>query len=323
MQVPAVGRVKKTYVIAGAAVVAGIVGYAWWRRGQAPADIPAYTEEDVISDGIADTAGGVAGGSANSGGASHDGSTAPDTDAEWAQQANELLGGLFEPGALSVALGRYLTHQSLTSDQANMVRATIGQLGYPPGGQYPLDTSTGATPSALTEPKSLRLWSSPKGTTGTDWVAIEWNAVPGATDYRIYRGSGDSIGASTDTKHYVQGLRPGTSYTFTVAAVAGGKEGPRSAPLTVKTKTVSLTKPATPTVSAITRTSVKLTTSKVTGADYYRWYITGADNAVSDGPTVTVTGLKPNTSYSVTVRADTSTGAVGPESGRRTFRTKR
>jgi len=129
VDVPAVGRVKKQYVYVAVALVAGIVGYAWWHRSTAaPTDVPAYGEGDVTADGIADTAGGRAGGSANSGGLAVNESGTPATDAEWARAATEVLQGGYDVGAIQAAIGRYLTHQSLSSDQEAIVRAAIGAL---------------------------------------------------------------------------------------------------------------------------------------------------------------------------------------------------
>ena len=322
VQVPAVGRVKKQYVIAGALVVAGIVGYAYWRAGQAaPADFPAYTEEDVITDGVSDTAGGVAGGSANSGGGSTDGSTSPDTDAEWAAQAREALAGAFDMAAFSVALGKYLSQQPLTATEQNMVRAAIGAVGYPPGGRYPITSDTSGTPSTFNEPTGLKATA-----VGTTSVTLQWNKVTGASGYRIFRADlgSEPTGDSGDTTAYQRGLEPNKSYTFQVAArTATGATGPKSQPITVKTQPVKLGKPATPSVSGVTRTSAKVSTRPVSGARDYHWYVNGRQVGGTDGPSFTLTGLKPNTTHRVTVAADTPTQGTGPQSAPRTFKTKR
>lgn len=320
VDVPAVGRVKKQYVIAAAALVAGIVGYAYWRAGQAPADFPAYTDEDVVSDGVTDTAGGVAGGSANSGGLGVDNSTSPDTDAEWVQFAREALAGTFDDAALAVALGRYIGHETLTSAQADMVRAAIGSLGYPPGGKYPIDTVTGSTPSALTEPKNLRVIA--KDTTS---VTIAYDPVPGAALYRAYRsGASTNVGATDGGNHSIRisGLEPNREYSFQIAAdTIGGKPGPKSQPIKAKTAAITLAKPAKPSVSA-TATTAKVSTKAVSGARGYHWYLNGQLSNETDAPTWTFTGLKRGTTYRVNVAADTPTQGRGPKSDTTTFKTK-
>lgn len=327
VDVPAVGHVKKTYVIAGGALIAGIAGYAWWKASSANAagaDIPAYTEGDVAADGVTDTSGGAAGSSANSGGSNTNTSTTPDTDAEWVQQATEALSGSYDLAALSTALGRYITHVSLTTAQQDMVRAAIGIVGYPPGGQYAIMPDATPTPSALTEPKHVRLWSSPEGKTGSSFIALEWDAVSGASHYRIFRGLGENVGDSTDTKFYVRGLQPNTSYSFVVKALdASNKEGPASTKFTAKTTSVSLTKPAAPKVSSVTKSSAVLSTTALKGVRSYLWYINNVAHGHSDGPSYKVVGLRANTAYKASVKADNPTQAPGPVSGQTAFHTKK
>jgi hypothetical protein len=322
VNVPAVGRVKKQYVYVGAALIAGIVGYAYWRQSTAaPEDIPAYTDEDVITDGVTDTAGGAAGGSANSGGTSVDNSTTPDTDSEWVMMARDALSGSFDDAALSVALGKYIGRTGLTSTEQNMVRAAIGSVGYPPGGKYPLESDTSGSPSTFQEPGGLRATA-----VQSTSITIQWNKVAGASGYRIFRADtgNEPVGDSGDTTAYVRGLKPNTSYTIYVAArTATGATGPKSQPLKVKTAAVKLARPATPSVSSITRSTVKVTTRAVSGADRYGWYINGIAHGSSDGPSYTVQGLKPNTSYRVSVAADNSTQAPGPQSPSKSFKTKK
>lgn len=321
VDVPKVGRIKKSYVYVGAAVVAGVVGYAYWRRAQTPVDIPAYTDADVVTDGVTDTAGGAPGGSANSGGASTDTSTTPDTDSEWVQQARESLSGTFDDAALSIALGRYIAHEGLSSPQQDMVRAAIGAIGYPPGGHYPLNSDLSPSPSTFGEPRNLKV----TGTTSST-VKLSWSGVTGASGYRIFRSDlgSEPIGDSGDTSFEARGLQPNRSYSFTVAArTATGAIGPRSAPATGKTAAVKLGRPSTPTVSGITRTSAVLKTGKVTGADHYIWYINGVQHGASDAPQYTVVSLKANTTYQVSVKADTITQSPGPESAKKSFKTRK
>jgi chitodextrinase len=69
-------------------------------------------------------------------------------------------------------------------------------------------------------------------------VPLKWNKVTGADYYRVYRhGISGNIGSSEDTQITIGGLKPNTSYTFTVRAVGDdGKLGPASSSKTVKTK---------------------------------------------------------------------------------------
>lgn len=323
VDVPAVGRVKKQYVYVGGALVIGIVGYAYWQRSTAaPADIPAYTDADVTDEGVTDTAGGAAGGSANSGGLNVDNSTTPDTDPEWVMMARDALTGVYDDAALATALGRYITHQSLTSAQADMVRAAIGSLGYPPGGAYPLDTSTGSTPSTLAAPTNLRVMAHDSSS-----VTIAYDPVAGAEYYRAYRtGASTNVGSTDAGNHYIRisGLTPNTEYSFQIAAdTTSATPGPKSAPIKAKTDAVKLKAPATPTVSSITRSTAKVSTTKVSGATRYGWYVNGIAHGSSDAPSYTLKGLKGNTHYTVAVAADNGSQAPGPQSGKRSFTTKK
>lgn len=321
VDVPAVGRVKKQYVIGGAALVAGIVGYAYWRAAQAPVDYPAYSEEDVATDGITDTAGGSAGGSANSGGSSTDSSTSPDTDSEWVQMATEALAGSFELSAVQTALGRYITHQTVTAAQEDIIRSAIGAMGYPPGGQYSIITGTGSTPSALTEPKGLKV-----GAKTATTVVLSWTAVAGASGYRVYRtGVPVNVGQSVAPTITVGGLTPGKQYTFHVRAQdSSGKTGPRSADIKATTTGAKLTAPKGLRATATTKSTATLAWSAVSGADGYRAYRRGVTQNVgaSRDTSMTIGGLKPNTTYYVKVAA-TAGSTTGPGSGWIRVKTKK
>jgi hypothetical protein len=90
--------------------------------------------------------------------------TAPSTNASWAQQVEAYLGQLgYDPTTVAAALGKYLTGQTLSSDQSGIVSAAQGFFGQPPQGAPPTITvpPTGQTPSPgtgkFTAPGGLRL----------------------------------------------------------------------------------------------------------------------------------------------------------------------
>jgi|SRR5215467_143824 len=61
--------------------------------------------------------------------------TAPSTNASWAQQVESYLQNLgYDPVATAAAIGKYLTGQTLTSDQSGIVSAAQGFFGPPPQG---------------------------------------------------------------------------------------------------------------------------------------------------------------------------------------------
>ena len=85
---------------------------------------------------------------------------------------------------------------------------------------------------------------------GNIWMRQSWNAVPGATSYRIARSSGPVItyviAAPTTTNLETNALFvPGTSYTYTVTAIINGVAQTPSAPVTVIAPTASCPVPTT------------------------------------------------------------------------------
>ncbi len=69
---------------------------------------------------------------------------------------------------------------------------------------------------------------------GPTAVSLSWNSVPGATSYWIYRDN--VVPAIVTTTSYVDGsVSPGTTYTYSIAAVVNSTLGPKSSPVTVTT----------------------------------------------------------------------------------------
>src|SRR5215472_675434 len=61
--------------------------------------------------------------------------TQPSTNASWAQQVEAYLQQIgYDPTAVGAALGKYLTGQTLSSDQQGIVAAALGFFGQPPQG---------------------------------------------------------------------------------------------------------------------------------------------------------------------------------------------
>jgi len=139
INLPQIGQVKKTYVYLGVAAVAGLVGYAWYRRNQggpaAPSDqqvdpltgLPPATEDQLptgyvnprpVQSVIDDTTGG-----------------APRNNQEWSAQVTELLGNLgYEPGHVAAVLGKFLAHLPLTADEGQLIQTAWAYAGRPPEG---------------------------------------------------------------------------------------------------------------------------------------------------------------------------------------------
>lgn len=78
--------------------------------------------------------------------------TAPSTNAQWAQQVEAYLQGLgYDPVAVGNAIGKYLTGQHLSQNQAGIVAAAKAFFGQPPTGAPPIVVNP---PSGQHTPKS-------------------------------------------------------------------------------------------------------------------------------------------------------------------------
>lgn len=275
VKVPGIGPVDKKWVYAGGALAAGIAGYAWWRylRGGSGGggDVAEPGSEDYSADGGAYgedvTGGGGYGGGygGGSGGGLSSSTTDPDevitNNAQWAQRAIAALSDVgIETTVASLAIGLYLAGVELSTTQADIVRQALALVGDPPVGTHPIKVNTGTPPpnnnppdtnpppannddgalhgkkgADLAAPTGLRTWGNgPSKTT----VPLEWNPVPGAVGYRVYRSDLTyNVGHSIDTKITIQGLTPGKSYGWFVRAMGvDGKYGPKSSTITLKTK---------------------------------------------------------------------------------------
>lgn len=277
-------HVKKGYVYAGGAVVAGAaaVGYVRSKRAGGTATAPAAgdgstTDSSGLAAGIdpatgyptgsaADTEAlgalsGVGGFGGGGGFITTGSSAAPafTTNGQWAQNAEAYLTSSAGADATTVssALGKYLTGQALTANQADVVEQAIAFDGYPPqsgstgfppslnmqsgggGGDTgdpgttvpppPGGTGTGQGASGrLTAPTGLRV--TVRGKTG---VQVTWNGVPGASGYVAQAKTGGPNGANANgpfstssTVANFGNLKPGTSYTALIwpsdAQIKGG-----------------------------------------------------------------------------------------------------
>lgn len=87
----------------------------------------------------------------------------------------------------------------------------------------------GGNPSGPATPGGLRV----TGTTNTS-VSLAWNAVTGATGYRVYEGS--SVRATvTGTSATISGLAACSTHSYTVAAYNSSGESAKSAPVSATT----------------------------------------------------------------------------------------
>jgi hypothetical protein len=145
IKVPGVGPVDQRWVIASGALVAGIVGFAWWHRGladAAPAD--ASATDPGLFDGSAGADDGapwpfrpgVGGSTVDDSGAAA-GTAPPTTNAQWSQEAvDKLESAGWERNKSAAVLGKYLARTPLAPDEVILVHAAIALEGPPPQGSY-------------------------------------------------------------------------------------------------------------------------------------------------------------------------------------------
>lgn len=189
-----------------------------------------------------------------------------------------------------------------------------GQLAEGGGGGGELDDEPPTQPTGLKE----------TGVTDTT-IALSWNASTdnvGVSHYIIYTSSaeGNKTEIVSNTSAVLSGLKPKTRYDISVSAVdLAGNESKKSSVLSVTTKEQIVDKepPTVPTnvhAENISSTSATIkwtpSTDNVAVAGYQIVYAdaSGAEKTVeSTGASVTLSGLKPDTAYTVKVLAvDTS-----------------
>lgn len=137
--------VQKKWVLAGGALVAGIVGYAYLRRSRTTTPVvtpPTPSELPPADFSTVSTGGGV----------TDTGLQFITTNAQWSADATAKLTDLgYDSVAVSTALGKYLASQFVTSQEAQYIYTAIALSGHPPVGAFsvrlePTPTS-GSVPS--------------------------------------------------------------------------------------------------------------------------------------------------------------------------------
>ncbi len=141
-------------------------------------------------------------------------------------------------------------------------------------------------------------------------VRLSWIESPGATAYRIHR-DGAFLRSATTASEVIDGLTPGTTYTFHVTAVNRAGESQPAAPVSINTMAAqSQVPPATRSLIATPQAyQVWLAWEAVqTATDGYRIYRDGQLAGWSYGPAFTATGLRHGTLYTFQVSALNSAG---------------
>lgn len=236
MDVPKVGKVKREYLYAGGAAVAGYVLWRYYQASHAAAASAAAAPPESAGTIGADIGSGTGGyydpnGQAGIGDSTTVG-TVISTDQQWYDRALLALEDAgYDTGAGALALGKYLRSEPVTAREQDMIKVALAAAGPPPSGAKAIVTDTSPTPSGLRAPQHLRSGGTP--TTAT--IPLVWDAVAGASGYVVYRGA-QQLATVGGTSYTAGGLAAGTSYGFTVRAQnTGGTLSPASAPYTGKT----------------------------------------------------------------------------------------
>ncbi len=189
MKVPVIGETKTVYLYGAGALVAGMAGYAWWKKGKdSPTDFVGASPDDY---GVGDYDSPLGDTGTNSTG---NYTSVPEgtitTNAQWTQKAVETLDGYgFESSTVLTALAKYLAREGLTEAQITIVQAAIAAVGLPPvGGPYPI---TAALPPPATVPPPLPppAPGPPPIPATWEWVVQKGQTLSGiATYFRTTRG---------------------------------------------------------------------------------------------------------------------------------------
>lgn len=186
VDVPGIGNVKTEYVYAGGALVAGIAGYAWWKKRRSDAAGPVVLNpNDVVP------ATGYSPAPSGDSTVNVDGTAGKiTTNSQWTSFVVDKISAYgFDPTTASVALGKWITHSTGPWVQLDIdiIRQAVGLAGYPPeGGPWPIPTVTttpgtggGGTSGAMKAPGGLHV----NKAVGT--VQIVWDADNATDMYRV------------------------------------------------------------------------------------------------------------------------------------------
>lgn len=137
-------------------------------------------------------------------------------------------------------------------------------------------------------------------------VSLSWTAPAGASSYHVWRSLDGSSYADlgdvgSGTTYDATGLGADNyTFYFTVTAMSYGTP---SSPSNAVNATTAPAIPGTPAITGNTYNTLSATWGGSSGASSYATYANGAANITPSAANGTLTGLSPNTSYTITVKA--------------------
>lgn len=228
IEVPKVGKLPLKIIVPVGVLAVAYVGYRWYQsRGASTATVDPNANDFGSDDGtIPDTLNPFPSSPPASGGSGDTGAVdvGPGSftnDAQWTDYAATKLSqdGQYSYTDIATAIGLALGGKSTTDAQQQILRAVIAVAGYPPVGTLSIVSGGNTAPVGVPIP------ARPTATSST--FHMSWAPVAGADHYVITNKSSGSTYTTTTTSYTVTGLKPSTTYTFTVAAAnAAGLLGP-------------------------------------------------------------------------------------------------
>lgn len=167
------------------------------------------------------------------------------------------------------------------------------------------------TPEPTPVPTATPVPTVPANVSATNATAssfnLSWSSVSGATAYKVYLNGSLKSDSITGTSYTAEGLTPATAYSVTVSAVTSDGEQAQSDAVNITTSAIGA--PQGLKANSVGGSSVSISWNSVANATSYKVYLNGAlnqDNLTASN--AVVTGLTPETSYTLSVSAITPAG---------------
>lgn len=223
VQVPGAGKVNRTWLVAGAAAIAGIVIVAYIRRSGQQDNTATEGEYSAGDQWSPDAYAGAE----SPGGETYDPNDVtgtfkyPTTNAEWTQRVVDMLSTAgYDITFAASTVGKYLSGQVLSASEKILMQSGIAMMGSPPAGALPILSGPEPTTSStakLPKPTLHYAAGDPRNTN----YQLNWTRSAGAGYYLLERTAPQHrtiliIGTVRRTPPLVRGQR----YSYRVRAIS-------------------------------------------------------------------------------------------------------